>query len=335
MASLSPPLPDGVCLLASVCNTTPNAVPFALWVARADQQYVVDLSDVLGKPGDFGLTGLAWKDGTLYAAVQGDGDPRLLRLNGALTPTGALSAPAFSDLHSLLMTDQGLLVCATGTNTLLRLDFTSRAVSVLCRGTERIHLNSACFDEDALLLCVHRLKSEDRGLASGGVLDSTARRMIVPGLGLPHSLMPHRDGFLVLDSVGARVIRFDRGGVRAERALSGFLRGATTIGDTLFVASSTLRYVSRRQPGVSPARGLWQLMTERVRIFALDAETLAPLWSFEPVVPGFEIYELLAVGAGAIAPAEERLLQPDRGAIAHLFYEATKLAGAAQRARQQ
>jgi hypothetical protein len=315
-------------LFASICNTTPNATSFALWLARGETQHVVDLSGVLNRPGDSGLTGLAWYDGTLYAAVQSSTEPRIAVLDRNLAPTGVLNSPAFADLHSLHMVDGGLLVAATGKDTLLRLDLTARTVQTLCQSAEKIHLNSACFDGDALLICYHRQSAQDRRIAVGGVMDVASRQVLVQGLGLPHSLIPHRDGFLVLDSVGSRVIRFDRSGVLAERTLAGFLRGAAEAEDTLFVASSTLRYISRSNPGVTPARNLWQLMAERVRIYALDAVTLAVQAEFDPVLPGFEIYELLVVAADAIDPLAERLLQPDRNAIAQLFYDAAKRAAA-------
>lgn len=322
-------LPDGVSLLASVCNTMPDAVPFALWLARGGSQYLVDLSDALDGSRDSGLTGLAWRDGTLYAAVQSGAAPRIALLDRRLAPAGALGSPAFADLHSLHMMNDGLLVAATGTNTLLRLDLMTRAVAALCHSEEKIHLNSACFDGDALLICYHRLLSQDRRIPIGGVMEVGSRRLLVQGLGLPHSLMPHLDGFLVLDSVGARVIRFDRSGVQTEQTLAGFLRGATVAGDTLYVASSTLRYVSRSNPALTPARNLWQVMAERVRIYALDAVTLAVRAEYEPVLAGFEIYELLAVEADAMDPPAERLLQPDHGAVAQLFYQASKRAYAA------
>lgn len=320
-------LPNGVCLLASICNTTSNATPFTLWLARGASEYLVDLSTALGTPGDSGLTGLAWHDGTLYAAVQSGEAPRILQLDHSLTPIGAITAPMFTDLHSLHQTGDGMLVAATGTNTVLRLDLTARTVASLCSGSEKIHLNSACYDGDALLICYHRLVTEDRRLTAGGVLDTTTRRVLVDGLGLPHSLMSYRNGFVVLDSVGARVLRFDRSGVLAEQTLKGFPRGAAVAGNTLYVASSTLRYVSRSKPAPTPARTLWQVMAERVRIYALDAETLAVRAEYEPILPGFEIYELLVVPDDALDPPVERLLQPDRGAIAQLFYEANKRAG--------
>ena len=326
-------LPDGICLFASICNTTPNATPFALWLARGETQHVVDLSGVLNRPGDSGLTGLAWHDGTLYAAVQSGTEPRIALLDRSLAPIGALNSPTFTDLHSLLVADGALLVAATGKDTLLRLDLAARTVRLLCQSSEKIHLNSACFDGDALLICYHRQSAQDRRIAVGGVLDVATREVLVQGLGLPHSLMPHRGGFLVLDSVGSRVIRFDRSGVLAERTLTGFLRGAAAAGETLFVASSTLRYVSRSNPGVTPARNLWQVMAERVRIYALDAVTLAVQAEFDPVLPGFEIYELLVVAEDSINPPKDRLLQPDRNAIAQLFYNAAKRAAAEAHAK--
>ena len=326
-------LPDGVCLLASVCNTTFNAAPFALWLACGETQHVVDLSGALNRPGDSGLTGLAWHDGTLYAAVQNSTEPRIVLLDRGLAPIGALSSPMFADLHSLHKAGDALLVAATGQETLLRLDLAARTVLPLCQSKEKIHLNSACYDGDALLICYHRQSGQDRRIPVGGVMDAATGRVLVQELGLPHSLMPHRDGFLVLDSVGARVIRFDRSGVLKECQLAGFLRGAATAGDTLFVASSTLRYVSRSNPVVTPARNLWQVMAERVRIYLLDADTLQLRAEFDPVLPGFEIYELLAVEAGAIDPPAQRLLQPDRSAIAQLFYDAAKRAYAAAQVR--
>jgi len=31
-------IPDGMSLLATVCNTVPHGVPFPLWLARGDKQ---------------------------------------------------------------------------------------------------------------------------------------------------------------------------------------------------------------------------------------------------------------------------------------------------------
>lgn len=57
--------------------------------------------------------------------------------------------------------------------------------------------------------------------------------------------------------------------------------------------------------------------------------TLKPRAESAAVVPGFEIYELLAVPSELIDPRAERLLPPDKSAIAHLFYYAAKRAAAA------
>lgn len=316
-------LPDGLCLLASVCNTTFNAVPFSLWLARGEAQYVVDLSDALNCPGDAGLTGLAWHDGMLYAAVQST-RPRILVLDRNLKPHDVLESSAFADLHSLHITGDSLLVAATGNNSLIRLDLKQRTAVSLCRTDEKIHLNSACFDGDDLLICYHRLSSQDKRLSAGGVMNTATRSVLLDGLGLPHSLMPLDDGYLVLDSTGSRVIRFDHGGVRAEQKLAGFLRGAAAAGGALYVASSTRRVVSRRNPAISPARNLWQIMSERVRVYRLDRRTLTIRSAFDPIIAGFEIYELLPLALDSIEPDAERLLRPDHNSIAQLFYHAAK-----------
>ena len=57
------------------------------------------------------------------------------------------------------------------------------------------------------------------------MFDATNSRVLLDGLGQPHSLMRDGDGFLVLDSGGGRVVRFDAAGVRQEQPLDGFLRG--------------------------------------------------------------------------------------------------------------
>lgn len=186
-------LPDGVCLFASVCNTVGNAALLSLWLARGDDEYLVDLSTMLNRPGDSGLTGLAWHDGTLYAAVRSAHEPRIIMLNGRLEPLGALAGPAFVDLHSLLAMDGILLAAATGTQSLLGLNLADRTVSLLCQSNDKIHLNSACYSGESLLICYHRPSSDDRRLEAGGVMDLASRRILIQGLRLPHSLTPFGD----------------------------------------------------------------------------------------------------------------------------------------------
>src|SRR5215469_15852509 len=91
-------LPDGVTLLATVCNTLLNARPYILWFARKDEQYLVDLSDTLDQAGDSGLTGLTSIGDKLYAAVQSSEKARILvldrRLNEALNRGKGYAGPS-------------------------------------------------------------------------------------------------------------------------------------------------------------------------------------------------------------------------------------------------
>jgi hypothetical protein len=81
-------------LLATVCNTFPSAVPFALWLGRGSDQAVVDLGVAL-EPGDTGLTGLAWHAGQLYAAVQNNHKARIVAFDRQLCPVCTITDPRF------------------------------------------------------------------------------------------------------------------------------------------------------------------------------------------------------------------------------------------------
>jgi hypothetical protein len=251
-------LPDGVTLLATVCNTTPNAVPYALWMARGCEQYLIDLSDVLGQPGDGGLTGLTCLNGYIYLAVQSN-NPRLLTLDRKLTPVGVITSPEFKDIHSIHGVRDGLIVCSTGAQSVVRVDVRDHSTTKLCEFDVNVHLNSATFDGANLLICCHYpgqvLPSAEGG--GGGVIDATTRQVVLAGLTQPHSLEPDRQSFLVLDSDGHSLIRFDHTGIVQQQALTGFLRGMTTARGSLFVASSAGRVISRKNPAVGGGRGGW------------------------------------------------------------------------------
>ena len=328
MGSRAMTLPDGVTLLATVCNTTPNAVPYALWMARGAEQYLVDLSDVLGKSGDGGLTGLARVGDRIYAAVQSN-NPRILVLDHQLTPKGAITSPEFKDIHSIHCSRDGLIVCATGAQSVLRVDVTDSTTARLCEFDANVHLNCACFDASDLLVCCHYPERVLRGVdgAGGGVINATTRQMVLAGLTQPHSLEPDGAAFLVLDSDGHRLIRFDHSGILQQQALTGFLRGMATARGSLFVASSAGRVISRKNPAAPPGQQFWQNVAEPVVIHELDHATLARKAAHVPLLAGFELYELLAFDdTDGLMPNPERLLVPDLNAIARVYYEAAKRA---------
>jgi hypothetical protein len=325
---------DGVTLLATVCNTTPNAVPYSLWLARGAEQYVVDLSGALGRPGDLGLTGLTWHGDRIYAAVQSSATPRILVLDRHLAVVGVISSPEFADLHSLHTFGDSLVVCSTGHRSVVQLSIADHGTALLCQFEAMVHLNSASLSDTALLLCCHYPGHIVPEATGGGVINLTSGHMLLDGLGQPHSLQRLGDEFLVLDSEGERIIRFDNAGIRQQQALSGFLRGITAARGSLFTASSVGRVISRKNPVVPPARRVWETLRERVTIFELDAITLEIKAQHHPLMAGFEIYDLLALDADqAVDPPLERLIVPEPNVIARMYYESAKTALAARQQR--
>jgi hypothetical protein len=159
------------------------------------------------------------------------------------------------------------------------------------------------------------------------VIDITNQRVVVDGLGYPHSLLSNGKQSIVLDSSGGRVIRFDRGGIVRRQALSGFLRGAAAGAGCLFVAASVGRIISRKNPQPGVARAGWQALGEPVCIHELDEKTLTLRRTHFPMVAGFEIYELLVLeGYDTIGSPAGRLRVPGQYALSRAFYEAAKSA---------
>ncbi len=324
---------DGAALLATICNTAPNAVPYALWLARGEEQYLVDLSDALGQPGDGGLTGLTCHGDKIYVAVQSS-TARILVLDRCLAPVDVIASPEFVDIHSLHTAGDSLIVCSTGSQSVIRVNIADHSTTKLCQFDATIHLNSAWldeaelwFDEPELLVCCHYPSRVVPEAVGGGVINAGRRRVVLVGLDQPHSFSASGNGFLVLDSETQRVIQFDHTGIRRQQVLSGFLRGTAACRGSLFIASSAGRVISRKTPMVPAARPFWDMAAERVCIFELDEASLEVKARHFPLVAGFEIYELLALdSAQAIDPPRERLMVPDIHAMARAYYEATKCA---------
>jgi hypothetical protein len=146
------------------------------------------------------------------------------------------------------------------------------------------------------------------------------RKVVVEGLSGPHSLILYRDGYAVLDSANARLVFFKPGGESRTVQLQGFLRGALVSGeDTLLVAGGPDRTISRKNPEGDGARGLRQVLTERLRIFEVKQGALARM--ILPECPGFEIYDLFAIPAAAgLRPDSQRIIPAEPGLFARFWY---------------
>jgi hypothetical protein len=322
--------PRGATFLATVCNATPSAVPYALWLCRNNEEYLVDLSSELGQTGDCGLTGITFHGGKIYVAVQSITAGRILILDRSLAPVGVIANPGFVDIHSIHAEADSLLVCSTGAQSVMQVNLTDHSTTKLCEFEAKIHLNSACYDGAELLVCCHHPSNVIPRAFRGGVINALRREVALVGLGQPHSLCGDDGGFLVLDSDAHRVIKFDHTGIRQQQLLTGFLRGLAPCGGSLFIASSAGRVISRKSPSVPNSREVWDMAAEPVCIHELDAATLEIKARHFPLVAGFEIYDLLALeGDRAVDPPRERLLVPNIHAMARAYYESAKRALAA------
>lgn len=322
-------LPAGITLFATVCNTTPNMAPWSLWIAKGENEYLVDLADLLHKENDVGLTGLAYHKGKIYLAVQTGLNPRILVFDRHLECIETISHPEFADIHSLYIANGVLLVVSTGNQSVIAVDLKDHGATTLFRTEHKIHANSVIRDTIGLLVCCQSPKHMFSTAQQGGVIDAANQRVVIDGLGYPHSLEPSGNKFIVLDSSGGRVIRFDRGGIVQQQALTGFLRGAAAGAGCLFVAGSVSRIISRKHPQPMSARASWEALSERVCIHELDEKTLALRRTHFPLVAGFEIYELLVLeGHDTVDSPAGRLLVPNQYAMSRAFYEAAKNASA-------
>jgi hypothetical protein len=322
-------LPGGTTLAATVCNTTSNMAPYSLWIAKGEREYLVDLTDLLHPEQDVGLTGLTYHKGKIYLAVQSGVNPRILVFDRHLECVETITHPDFNDLHSLSIAKGCLLVASTGNQSVIAIDLENHGTSTLFRTDHKVHANSVVQDATGLLVCCQSPRHLFSTASQGGVLDITNQRVIVDGLGYPHSLQPSGNKFIVLDSSGERIIRFDRSGVVQQQAASGFLRGAAAGAGCLFVAGSVGRIISRKNPQPVTSRASWEALSERVCIHELDEKTLALRRTHFPLVAGFEIYELLVLeGNDTVESPSGRLLMPTQYGFSRAFYEAAKSAAA-------
>jgi hypothetical protein len=325
-------LPGGMTLFATVCNTTRNMAPYSLWIAKGENEYLVDLADLLHPEEDVGLTGLTYHKGKIYLAVQTGRRPRILVFDRHLECIETITHPDFSDLHSLSIAHGVLLVVSTGNQSVIAVDLRDHGATTLFRTDHKIHANSVVRDDTGLLVCCQSPKHLYGGAAAGGVIDVPNQRVVLDGLGYPHSLLTYGNKFIVLDSSGERIIRFDRSGIVQQQALPGFLRGAAAGAGCLFVAGSVGRTISRKNPQPVSTHATWGALGERVCIHELDEKTLALRRSHFPLIAGFEIYELLVLeGNDTVDSPTGRLLVPDQYAMSRAFYEAAKNASAEHR----
>ncbi len=304
-------------LFATICNTVGEARAYSLWFMTGGRQFVADLSGHMDDAA--GLTGIAYRADRLYLAVQSR-PSRILVLDMTLLVVDTITHEGFNDLHSLHVVGDYLFIVSARSGCLFRHDLTTGETTVQARFDPRTWVCDAlCMTHD-IWLCCHHLSHLDQAAQGGGIFSVRERRAVLDGLSGPHTIMRYRDRFVVLDSANAQVVFFVPGGERRAVQLQGFLRGAVASGpDSLLVAGGPDRTISRKNPEGDGARGLRQVLHERLRVFELKSDAL--VGTFQPEFPGFEIYDLLPLPPGvAFNPAAERVIPAEPGLFARFYY---------------
>ena len=304
-------------LCATICNTVGEASVYPLWFSLGGQQYVTDLSGHMADAA--GLTGIAYHNGRIYLAVQSH-VPRILVLDMALNVVETITHEGFNDLHSLHVVGDTLLIVSARSGCVFRRNLPTGETVPHGRFDPRAWVCDVLCTPDDLWLCCHNLSYFVPEAQGGGVFSVRERKVIVEGLSGPHSLIHYRDGYAVLDSASAQLLFFKPGGDSRTVQLQGFLRGALVSGeDTLLVAGGPDRTISRKNPEGDGARGLRQVLQERLRIFEVKQGALARMML--PECPGFEIFDLFAIPASSgLQPDPQRIIPADPGLFARFWY---------------
>lgn len=310
-------LPERVVLVATICNTIADAGPYALWFSDGKRQCVLDLSDHVRNAS--GLTGIAWRHGRIYVAVQ-SGSPKILVLDTALNVVEEIVHDDFNDLHSLHIAGDELFIVSTRGGKLLRRDLLTGDTTVIANFEPTAWVSGVHRRPDDIWLCCHNLRHLDPDAQGGGVFSIGLGRKVLDGLLRPHSLIGYRDGFVVLDSGNARVVYFDPDGITRTCQLHGFLRGSAVAGEgRLLVGGGPHRTISRKNPAGEASRSLRDVAHERLKLFELDRGVHTR--TYLPELPGFEIYDLLVLPPGvALTPDETRVVELEPGAFARFYY---------------
>jgi hypothetical protein len=310
-------LPRGLTVIATICNTIRDAGAYALWFSDGRRQCVLDLSDTI--PDCSGLTGIAYHRNRIYVAVQSI-PSRILVLDLSMQVVEVITDDDFNDLHSLQIVDDALFIVSPKNGKLLRHDFTTGANTVVADFDPRAWVSVVHCWPDDIWLCGHHLGYLDPAAQDGGVFSIGQGRMILDGLVRPHSLIGYHDGFVVLDSGNARVLYFDRGGIKQVTQLHGFLRGvAVASEDVLLVAGGPHRTISRKNPTGEASRSLRDVAHERLKIFRLERGVQTRTWL--PELPGFEIYDLLVLPPDvALTPREDKNVEVEQGTFSRFYY---------------
>jgi len=189
-----------------------------------------------------------------------------------------LRVDELADPHDVLFADDGFVVVATSSNSILWLSESGEVVRrwKASGAGDAWHINSLALDDGRLIACAfgrfaaHRQWAFEETRGKGFIFDVDAGVERIGGLWCPHDPHPIDGGWIICNSAGREVVELDENGRLARRLeLRGWARGLAVADDLLFAGESA----SRKADGAyGDAAGIvvvdrrsWQVV-ERVRV---------------------------------------------------------------------
>jgi hypothetical protein len=281
-------LPEGLVIVATICNTVRGAGCHALWFSDGRRQCVVDLSDSI--PDAIGLTGIAYHRDRIFVAVQSV-PSRIVVLDMSLQVREIIIDDDFNDLHSLHVVGDDLVIVSPKNGKLLKRNLATGSNTLVATFDPEAWVSVVLCLADDIWLCGHHLRYLDPDARDGGIFSTAQGKTI-----------------------------FDSNGIDQVAQLDGFLRGAAVAGEHgLLVAGGPHRTISRKNPSGEASRSLRDVARERLKIFELQQGTHTRTWL--PELPGFEIYDLLVLPPDVnLTPDVSRVVEVEAGTFARFYY---------------
>jgi hypothetical protein len=289
-------------ILISFCNGRLLGMPkLGLLDTATSQVQILELPDSLSDGN--GATGLALSSQHVYAIIQDQERHLAVFDRTTMALCGAPSLPEMADAHSLWVDGESLYVVSTGTDEVVRIGMNGSEI-----GSHEVYWRP---DTDAPRADVHHLNAilgfggdlfvSGFGRKSGAtwssardgfIVNVTEQRVVASGIEHPHSLVMLGDSLAFCESRRSTVQVI--GDPRMQQ-LPGYTRGMCVAGETLYVATSTGRRVSKSTGLVNnaddPGAPHGGCAICRLSATSLAVEEIIDLSNY-----GYEIYDLLPVG---------------------------------------
>jgi hypothetical protein len=249
-------------LLISFCNPRPKGLALGRYCFDTGDFAWVETEDAF-----LGATGLcAFPDGYYVLGQRGklaEGRMSLAVFDKGLRLAACAPLERVLDGHSMVLDGDSLLVTSSGSDEVVRVRWDGAAVSeetvwsASPAGVDTVHVNSISMIDGRPHISCFGGKGDLgwSGVCNGQVIDIGTGESICEGLLQPHTLFAWEGRPYVLDSRRSSVLEIDVAGRRTRERwhASGYLRGAATAGNFLYVAASAYRQKSKSTGALRPA----------------------------------------------------------------------------------